>query len=87
MRTAVSCALPCVAALIDNDEYILLLRPEDLESCRGEVSKLQERIVEALKEFGFQVDEYYSNIDKNKLSDTCIEKLEGRQDTDAVVPF
>ncbi|GJD10117.1 hypothetical protein Gasu2_43290 [Galdieria sulphuraria] len=67
LRSAVSCALPCVAALVDNGDYVLLLQPEDLESCKGQVSKLQEKIVEALKDFGFQVNESFTKKKKRMM--------------------
>ncbi|EME27707.1 uncharacterized protein Gasu_46970 [Galdieria sulphuraria] len=88
LRSAVSCALPCVAALVDNGDYVLLLQPEDLESCKGQVSKLQEKIVEALKDFGFQVNESFTSVVTSDLSDTCPSTLDReKEEDDAVVPF
>lgn len=86
LRAAVSCALPCVAALVDSGEYVLLLRPEDLESCNGEVPKLQEKILEALRTQGFQVQDCHPNIEKESLP--VPQPMETRkEEDDAVVPM
>eukprot|EP00871_Galdieria_phlegrea_P004658 jgi/Galph1/5193/GphlegSOOS_G3857.1 len=90
LRTAVGPALPCVAAVTDTDEHLLLLGPTELETCEGQVPKLQEKIVEALEHFGFQLTEGYRP--DWGLSQGCVQKnatnfVDNKNAGDAVVPF
>lgn len=69
--------------LTEDNQYLLLLRPEDLESCEGQLTKLQEKIVEALQSFDLQV---------SKRSEGYVEAYPTERENilceqDAVVPF
>ncbi|EME30247.1 hypothetical protein Gasu2_27180 [Galdieria sulphuraria] len=87
LRTVVNTALPCVAGETDDSQYFLLLRPDDLESCVGDLSKLQEKIIEALQRCSFEVSWYQADKGKDAHVEASPVEAENRRfEQDAVVP-
>ncbi|GJQ09838.1 hypothetical protein GpartN1_g1629.t1 [Galdieria partita] len=87
LRAVVNTTLPCVAGETDDSRYFLLLRPDDLESCLGELPKLQEKIIEALQNCGFQVSESQVCSENGSYGESApLGSKDSRCEQDAVVP-